>query len=150
MTNIIAGQEVLIKTPSRGRFRFYGWNTTVATVTRVTKARIFVRAVGANLAGQDHSEREFNKSDLTERTAISAHHRSELVVDAAEIADIRAKQAAEKARRALEGDGAAAFVQLASKFSPEPHQGFRPLEGRTDDEIKALIAAVDTLMGLVK
>lgn len=141
--NVIAGQEVLIKTPRSGRFRFYGWDTTVTTVTRVTKARIFVawRRIGA-----PDTELEFNKAELTERSNGSYDHRRELVVDAAEIAQIREKQAAEKARRALESDGAVAFELLASKFSPAPVGGYNRLANRSDDEIKALIEAVEGLL----
>lgn len=147
-TNVTAGQEVLIKTPRSGRYRFYGWDIIATTVTRATKARIFVKH--ARLGAPD-GELEFNKADLTERVGGRGFdHRRELVVDPAEIAKIREQQAADKARRALENDGAAAFVALEAKFSPETRQGYRPLESRTDDEIKALIAAVEALLGTVK
>jgi hypothetical protein len=144
--NVIAGQEVLIKTPRSGRFRFYGWDTVATIVTRVTKARIFVKHTRL---GAPDGELEFNK-DLTERSGGSYDHRRELVVDPAEIAKIRETQAAEKARRALESDGAVAFEALASKFSPAPVGGYNRIANRSDDEIKALIAAVEALLAQVK
>lgn len=145
MDDIKAGTEVLIKRARQGRFRFYGWEYTKAVVSRATKARIFVKY--AHQKAEDATEREFNRAALTERGPGIGYNRSTLVIDPAKIHEAELEQAAEKARRALEGDGAVAVEMFTAKFSPDPKgHGHRPLQSRTDAEISAMIEAVESLL----
>jgi len=125
--------EVLIKRARQGRFRFYGWEYATAKVTRVTKARIFVKGTW-----EGASEREFNRSDLIERSG-EKFNRAELIVDPELIAKARAEEAAEKARRALEQNGLVALLGIRKLFDEDA------IKGRSDGEIQALIAAAADL-----
>src|SRR6478609_1640962 len=130
-----AGSEVLAKRLRQGRFRNYGFEYNTVTVTRVTRARIFVKG-----AWEGAKEREFNRADLAERGSNTPAHSytPTLVVDPALIAKARADEAAEKARKALEQAGLVALLGLRKRFEDS-------MSSRSDDEIQALIASASAL-----
>lgn len=132
------GSEVLIKRAKQGRFQFYGYEYTSAVVSRVTKARVFIRTCLAN--SPDFREREFNRADLSERDA--TYNKAQLVVDAEEIAAARAEEAAALARRKLERSGLDAIARLAQQFDRDR------IHLRTSEEIDAMIAAVSKLLAV--
>lgn len=135
MEDIKAGTEVLVKRLRQGRFRSYGYEYTKAVVSRVTKARIFTKY--AHQRADDATEREFNREDLTERRDI--FNKAKLVVGPEAIHAAELEQAAERARRALEAAGRTAMDQLSARFANDR------IDGRTDAEIQALLAAVEAL-----
>lgn len=81
-----------------------------ATVTRVTKARVFARATY-----RDAAEREFRLDDLREYGEKS-WRADELILDPEAIALAKAEEAAEGARKALEGRALVAMADIAKRF----------------------------------
>lgn len=130
-----AGSEVLVKRLRQGRFRSYGFEYAAAKVTRVTKARIFVKGLW-----EGSLEREFNREDLSERGSNTPryHYTPTLVVEPTEIAKAHTEVAAEKARKTLEQAGLVALLGLRKRFEDA-------IASRSDEEIQALIAAASDL-----
>lgn len=109
MTNPTAGADALIKHvqgyfASSNRTRYQA-----VKVTRVTKARVFVRE------SPDHQEREFRLDNLLEYGE-KAHRADQLIVDPALVAQAVAEQAAAEERRKKEVEGLAALADVVKRF----------------------------------
>ncbi len=131
MTDLTPGTDGLVKHISghSGTARYQA-----VKVTRVTKARVFVRDVR-----DDHSrEREFRLDNLREYGEKS-WRADELIVSPAAIADTLAALEVEKARKALEGQALVALSDLRKLF-----EGYA-VRNRSEAEIAAVVALRDRL-----
>lgn len=125
--DLAPGTQVLIKRARQGRFRFYGWELTPATVKRVTKTRIFIDAPTNGAKG----EREFNRSSLEERGAgVGDYNRALLVLDPAEMARLTAEVEAERVRKQLEGLAQVALLDIRKLFDADG------IKNRSDEQVQ--------------
>lgn len=130
---ITPGAECLIKHVSNRVSIFSAIRYQAAKVTRVTKARVFVRA-----DFKDAAEREFRLDNLREYGE-RTWRADELVVDPALVTKALAEQEAERARRALEGQALVAIADLRALFEGDK------VRNRSESEIAALVALRDSL-----
>lgn len=132
MTNPTPGTEALIKHCSSSISASSSLRYQTVQVTRVTKARVFARAM------PDGREREFRLDNLREY-GVKRWDADELIVDTAAIAETRAALEVEKARRALEASASHALSRLSAMF-----EGYT-LRQRTEAEILALVEFAATV-----
>ena len=137
------GAEVAIRTERHGHVRFYGYSHEYTTVTRITKARIFVRDFKWEGGQKVETEHEFNKSDLLSRHDGGRYRRALLLIDPVEIQAAREAEAAEKARNELESSGLAALATIKAMF--DMARGHHAVENRSEYEIKLLVSVAGVM-----
>lgn len=130
---IAAGAEGLIEHISTS-IGSRGPTYRAVRVTRVTKARVFVKGE------REERETEFRLDNLAEYGE-KAFKADRLILDPEKIASVRSDQAAQEARRALESRAAKALSDVSDLFA-----GHR-VRQRTEAEILLLEELRDRLRG---